>query len=156
MVTAGTVLWFGRGKDEHSVDIGQCDQLPQVKYGADLLGAIVLDVNGTEVLDRDLVDDIVMMWVYVANVVNEYQNGRPAKTSLPDQGIYFSLKPLPRGQVLVSVEGAGDRRAAVADADEVLFALRLAGNEFFDKMEELTGRFWPKVRSCLNSGSEFR
>lgn len=155
-MTAGTVLWFGQGKDERSIDIGRCDRLPQVKYGADLVGAIVLEVNGVEVLDRDLADDIVMMWTYVANVVNEYRNGRPARTSLPDQGICFSLNPLPRGQILVSLEGAGDKRAASADAEEVLFALRFAGNEFFDKMEELTGRFWPKVRSRLNSGSEFQ
>lgn len=156
MVTASTVLWFDSGQGGQLVEIGSCDSLPQVRYGAELAGAIELEVNGVEVLSRRLVDDIVMTWSYVGKIVNEYQSGRPAKMSLPEQNVDFALQALPRGQVLVSCEGDGERRAAAAGEEEVLFALRFAGNEFYDKMEELNGRFWPADRTRLNICSDFQ
>lgn len=157
MVTAGTVLWLDNGRrGGQLVEIDSCDSLPRVRYGAELAGAIELEVNGVEVLGRRLIDDIVMTWSYVGKIVNEYRSGRTAKMTLPEQNVDFALQPLPRGQVLVSCEGGGERRAAAAAEEEVLFALRFAGNEFYDKMEELNGRFWPADRTRLNLGSDFQ
>ncbi|WET78099.1 hypothetical protein P3102_29130 [Amycolatopsis sp. QT-25] len=156
MVTAGTVLWFGQEQKTRFVDIAQCDRLPRLKGSDDLLGAIELEIDGVLVLDRDLIDDIIGMWIIVARMVDDYRQGLEAKSAIPTQKIYFELKPLPRGRVLVSVEGGGDRRAVAAGEEELLFALRFAGNEFFGKMEDLAGRYWPEERARLNAGSEFQ
>ncbi|WP_219149080.1 hypothetical protein [Amycolatopsis sp. TNS106] len=157
MVTAGTILWIDDERGGSFVEVDSCDSLPQLRRGAELTGAIKLEVNGVEVLGQRLVDNIVMMWSRVGSIVNEYGNGRPARMGLPEQNIYFALEPLARKQILVSCEGGSlGRVAAAAGEEELLFALRFAGNEFYDKMEELNGRFWPADRTLLNLGSDFQ
>ncbi|WP_123798619.1 hypothetical protein [Amycolatopsis keratiniphila] len=155
-MTATTVVWLEEGAAGRFVDIDDCDRLPLIREDSDLQGAIELEVNGVDLLNRVLVDDIITMWVYIASMVNDYMNGLKAMAPLPEQSILVSLKPLPRGQALMSVEGNSWRRASAADAEELLFTLRFAGNEFFDKVEALTGRFWPQARTFLNAGSEFQ
>ncbi len=156
MVRAGTVVWLGANPEGRFIDIELCDRLPLVRGQSDLHGAIELEINGVDVLDRDLTDEIVTMWIYVSQMVHDYMHERPATAALPGQAILVSLTPLPRGLVRISVDGEPRRRTAVADAADLLSAFRFAGNQFFDKIEELTGRFWPKARTLLNTGSESR
>lgn len=156
MVTVGTVVFVGTNRAGRFIEIEDCDSLPPFRDDSDLHGAIEIAINGVDVLDRGLADDVITTWAHVATLVNDYAHGRRAVVPLPDQPIVISLKPLPRAQVLVAVESPAWRRVATADAEDLIFTLRFAGNQFFDKLEELTGRYWPQVRALLNAGSEFQ
>lgn len=100
-------------------------------------GAIHLNVNYVDILDKSLWDDVDQLWAYIANMVESLGKTDSVSTYFPDQPIEFAIARMGGGKVRVrSVVGEVERRS-VADEGVFLADLRAAGLKFFDAMSRL-------------------
>ncbi|MEV7093680.1 hypothetical protein AB0M80_12670 [Amycolatopsis sp. NPDC051045] len=135
-----TLLAFERRREVEFVDIRDCGELPRVRYGGDLTGAIELTVGPVALLGRNWASDIEGLWASVAALVAQYRADGRAEVRFPDQSAYLSLEPVPPGLVRITVAGGPYRETAVTGEGKLLSALTAGGAEFAGKLAELTGR----------------
>jgi len=104
-------------------------------------GAIELTVNGVDVMDTSLWDDVDQLWAYIASMVDDLAKSDSVSTYFPDQPIKFAIERMHGRKVSVSTDtGEAKKRRTVVDEDSLVSALRAAGLEFFDAMSRLVPR----------------
>ncbi|WP_103355167.1 hypothetical protein [Amycolatopsis sp. CA-128772] len=135
-----TFLSFERRREAEFADIRECAELPPVRRGGDLLGAIELTIGPVTLLGPDWVSDIELLWGAVADLVAGYRETGHAKVRFPDQSAHITLEPVPPGLIRITVAGEPYRETAVTGEEKLLSALEVGAAEFFAKLFELTGR----------------
>ncbi|GHG20074.1 MULTISPECIES: hypothetical protein [Amycolatopsis] len=126
--------------DRRFVDIRDCTELPELRRGADLTGVIELTIGPVTLLGPNWESDIPGLWGAVADLVAGYRENGRAEVRFPDQSAYLTLEPVPPGLVRITVLAEPYRETAVTGEEKLLSALEAGAEEFFAKLEELTGR----------------
>lgn len=109
-------------------------------------GAIHLTVNGVDVLDTSLWDDVDQLWAYIATMIDDLAKSDRVSTYFPDQPIEFAIERVGGRKVRVSTSASKGKRTSVIEEDRLLAALRTAGLEFFDAMSRLVPGNAPAYR----------
>jgi hypothetical protein len=100
-------------------------------------GAIHLSVNGVDVLDTSLWDDVDQLWAYIATMLDDLAKTDRVSTYFPDQPIEFAIERMPGRNVRVSTVIGDEKRRTVVAEESLVSALREAGLAFFDAMSRL-------------------
>ena len=109
-------------------------------------GAIRLTVNGVDVLDTSLWDDVDQLWAYIATMIDGLAKSDRVSTYFPDQPIEFAIERIGGRKVRVSADAREGKRTSVIEEDRLLSALRTAGLDFFDAMSRLVPGNAPTYR----------
>ena len=120
---------------DHFVPIALVDH-----YQGDLTwlpGAIVLSIEGVEILSFDLWDDINWLWPFIINDISEYLSTGVGEGYFPDQPLRLRIERLGPLHTRVSVRGGDIHRQAVGLHDEFLEQVAVAGEEFFSHLRRL-------------------
>ncbi len=132
-VEVRSYLRFGDGRfipieDVESLD-ADCRWVP---------GAIVLSIDGAEVLSLELWDDVNWLWPYVVQALDRCRQVGQGECLFPDQPLRFRAESLgPSGQMLLSVMGGSIANKAVGPADEIYAAVGQAALGFFAALHRL-------------------
>jgi hypothetical protein len=100
----------------------------------DLNGAIVFDVNGVVLLDKEMWDSIDLLWSLIVRSLHEFKESGATSTSFPDQPIFLRLKKAGRDGVRITVEWEEHRRSSYAKQDELLESIKEGAVTFFQKI----------------------
>jgi hypothetical protein len=100
-------------------------------------GALMLKISNVAVLDTTLWDYIDELWAYIAGMVCSLSEKDEASTYFPDQVVKLTFRRQLHNRILVSVEMAGDFRAASADEPDLVSELQSKGSMFFARMSGL-------------------
>jgi hypothetical protein len=140
-----------RNRDGSLVNVGDAEDPPANSRHVE--GAIDLSIDGIQLLDRCLWDDVDQLWGYIGNMLAKLRESDGVSTYFPDQPIKLAFERLSGGRLIVSVEGRPlGRRAAAADENELVAALSRSARTFFEKMSTLI----PENRSLYEeTGSRF-
>lgn len=106
-------------------------------------GAIHLRINGVDILDQSMWDDVDQLWCYIANMIDGLETTGYAHTYFPDQPIELSFKRLRRRTVLVRSVGR-DVRGSTIDEDQLVSALKKAALDFFARISLLASLGCPE------------
>ncbi|MGW2725231.1 hypothetical protein [Streptomyces sp. NPDC001492] len=99
-------------------------------------GAIRLSVGGVEIIGLEEWDYIDQLWCYLAEMVAQFRLSGHAETYFPDQPIKLVFQAT-GNRVLVTAKIGNEIRKASTSSENLLYALRVSGAIFFDKMSEL-------------------
>lgn len=102
-------------------------------------GAISLIINGVELIDLSMWDDVVDLWCYILNGVEEISNKRDFECGFPDQPIILNLQQK-RNMVLFSVKAIKENRVLV-EREEFIYRLCLHMELFFSKISRTSNRY---------------
>lgn len=125
---------FLRGPDGGFVPTASCTAAPPDPDYVE--GAILLTVDGREIIGLEEWDYVDQIWAYIAEMVTQLNSSGHAETHFPDQPIKLSFQ-VTRNRVLVTVETGADTKRASTPTEEFVRALKKAGLVFFEKMNEL-------------------
>lgn len=101
-------------------------------------GALVISVDGTDLITLSEWDDIVDLWCYIINMLTELKRTGRAVAGFPDQPIGLSFEHVGESRVRIAVMfSETERRVAEADRTEFDTAIRRAGAQFFREMLRL-------------------
>ncbi|GEB48683.1 hypothetical protein [Streptomyces cacaoi] len=129
------VVSYLRTETGQFIEISHASQSPPDPRHVE--GAIDLTINGVQILDRELWDDVDHLWAYICNMVSDFRHSDEVATYFPDQPIRFGFKQVGGGMLLVSLTYDDVRRVASVSESEFVATLQRAGTEFFTKMKEL-------------------
>jgi hypothetical protein len=121
------------------VPIGEADG--RAMRGTYIDGYIQFSIDGVDVLNEVLWDDVDDLWAYVVQAVDECLRTGTGHRYFPDQPIEFQVDALPGGRLRFSVfTSAGDKQyaKAVGDRHEVLAALRAGALTFWRELERIS------------------
>lgn len=99
-------------------------------------GAIELNIDGIEIIGKREWDYVDQLWAYVATMSEKLRAEPRADTYFPDQPILLAFQRSGK-RVLVTCKIGDEVRAANADFDELMSALKEAGSTFFSHMSRL-------------------
>lgn len=101
-------------------------------------GAIVLRINGIQVLGLEEWDDVNWLWSYIINVLEDLDSRPEASTDFPDQPLLLKFVRRPAGKIAVEVShNSVVLSTAEADMREFLLVLEDAGANFFERLAEV-------------------
>jgi hypothetical protein len=100
-------------------------------------GSIQLTVNGVDVLDKSLWDDVDQLWAYIATMVDGLRTQDKVSTYFPDQPIEFAVARVGGRKVRVWSVVGDTTRSSVVDEERFLSAVRRAGLDFFTAMSRI-------------------
>lgn len=100
-------------------------------------GALVLSVNGIELVNVKMWDLIDQLWVYLVDGLELVSQGKEFKTYFPDQAIELCVRPVNDNLVLVSVKIWSSVNQALSSREEFIRALALEAQRFFTAMGRL-------------------
>lgn len=101
-------------------------------------GAIVMTLDGVEVLGLDLWDDLNWLWRYVVKAAADARSTGAGETYFPDQPLLFRIEPIAwQDRVLVLVRSGDVNRAAPIIAAEFYPALATAALNAFAHLERI-------------------
>jgi hypothetical protein len=126
---------FLRIADGTFVPIGEVDV-----YAGDprhMEGAIVMTLDGREVLSLELWDDVDMLWPFVVQALDECLTWGLGERFFPDQPIRFQVERMSDDQLSVSVSGGRTDNLGTAQRSEFVNAIASAAAEFFRHLERL-------------------
>jgi hypothetical protein len=104
-------------------------------------GYIRFSIDGVDVLNEVLWDDVDWLWPFVVQAVDECLRTGTGQRGFPSQSIEFQVDALPGGRLRFSVfTSAGDKQyaKAVGDRHEVLAALRAGALTFWRELERIS------------------
>ncbi|WP_143101788.1 hypothetical protein [Amycolatopsis marina] len=125
--------------------------LPDTRKTKDLLGSVELTVNGKKIIDRQYIDDILLLWIDLVNVVADLREGKNTSSYYPDQPIRYWFCRSKGGRVIVGLENGGNKFETSANVEQLIEVLRLAGIMFFQKIEQISNQFYPRQLRQLNA-----
>lgn len=136
-----TVRSYLRRKDGSFQPIETCTTRPSGPE-EDIEGAVELTVNGTQLIGKREWDYVVLLWAFIVNALEEFCLTGTGRAGFPDQPVDLVFQRQGPQRVLVRyvicyVQGQQEVRRATADQQELLAALRAAGERFFTRMAEL-------------------
>jgi hypothetical protein len=148
-------MLIGRSRKAEYVDILDCAELPRAKQFNFMEGLIELPFGEPAVTGRNtLATDVEMMWSGIAGLVVRYREEGRAVASLPDQPGELRLEPVAGGLARLTLAYSDDTSlSTVAGEEDLLAALSVGGVEFFEKLGELTGRFYDQEIAELTGRS---
>lgn len=100
-------------------------------------GALVLNVNGVELVNVKMWDLIDQLWVYLVDGLELVSRGKEFKTYFPDQPIELCVQPVSDSLVLVSVKIRSLVNQALVSREEFISALASEAQRFFTAMGRL-------------------
>jgi hypothetical protein len=101
-------------------------------------GAVSLIVDGVDVLETDLWDDVNWLWPFIVQALDDGRRTGSGRRAFPDQPIRFKAEAAWAGNTLISVTGgASINRTAVASDTRLYEAVAGAGLEFFGALHRL-------------------
>lgn len=139
---------FLRSPDGSFTKVEVCQEVPPDPDYVE--GAIVLSVDGVEILGLPEWDYVDQLWSYLSTMLVELEAEGRAETSFPDQPIRFAVEAVGGSRLLVTVEFGAQTRRVATDRQEFVDSLRRAGLEFFDGMARLVpGNSYDRARARL-------
>lgn len=99
-------------------------------------GAIELNIDGIEIIGKHEWDYVDQLWAYISTMSKKLREEQRADTYFPDQPILLAFQRKGK-RVLVTSKIGDDVRTANADFDDLMSAIKNAGNAFFGHMERL-------------------
>ncbi len=148
-----TLLLIGRARKAELVDIQDCAELPGRKaFRGD--GVVELTVGGVAIFDETIHVTVEWLWNDLAEVVAQYREEGRAETRLSEGYGALRLEPVPGAlaRFTLAFDDATSRRAVTGE-EELLAALTAGGVAFFEKLGELTGRFYDQEIQKLTGRS---
>lgn len=133
------------------VRVNECNVLPDTRKSKDLLGSVELTVNGKKIIDRQFIDDILLLWIDLANIVVDLREGKNTSSYFPDQPIRYWFNMSKSGRVIVGLENGENKFETSANAEQLIEALRVAGVVFFQEIEQISNQFYPRQLRQLNA-----
>ncbi|GGX68653.1 hypothetical protein [Streptomyces hiroshimensis] len=131
MLTVATSLRSSNGS------FASLDQMESPVPDPDYIeGALVVTVDGVEILSREHWDYVDQLWSYVVSMLEGLKESDSVATGFPDQPIEFKFSRK-GARVLVQSVVNGRTLSALVGEGELLSAFRDAGGEFFRRMVEL-------------------
>ncbi|MFI9201846.1 hypothetical protein [Streptomyces sp. NPDC053048] len=125
---------FLKGADGGFVQVEACHTPPtDLDY---IEGAILLSIDGLEIIGLEEWDYVDQLWCYVADMVKQVRATGYAETYFPDQPIELSFRASGSRILVTSKIGAEVKRASASSVD-LLDSVRVAGLSFFEKMSQL-------------------
>lgn len=110
-------------------------QIPDPDY---IDGAIELNINGVDVLTKEMYDYVDQLWSYIAQGLVEIEKTGTWETLFPDQPTELSFHAdEKRRRVRIEATPSKGRVVASADYDEFMLEMSKAGQLFFSRMMEL-------------------
>ncbi|GAB3493040.1 hypothetical protein [Amycolatopsis cihanbeyliensis] len=141
-VQVTTFLAYPDGHTFDLVGINKCETFPDTRKTRDLLGSIEFVINGKSILDKENIEEIEYLWGFISRMTVELCDTRSSSTLLPDHPaeLWFNLKK--DGQVRVGSNNGERTVETSANKEQLTKTLRLAGIEFYQKLDTLSDRFY--------------
>ena len=96
-------------------------------------GAIVLTIDGQEILTFDHWDLVDQLWCYIADGIGKLGKGENFETYFPDQPLLLRFESLPGGRLQITV----GHDVYNVDSATFLRVMRQGARDFFARMKEL-------------------
>src|SRR5688500_854602 len=98
-------------------------------------GALILNVNGVQIIDVELWDYVDQLWSYITEGICSIKNGKSFDTYFPDQPVKLSFDIKDGDMVDISIDF--NKKNSMVSKKEFLSEFKTSGLNFFERMKIL-------------------
>jgi len=134
MIFIKSYLCNSKGEDFVEVTRNLAYEITDPRY---VTGAIELKIDGVAVIDRGMWDLVDQLWAYITQMIVDLRRSGEAQTYFPDQAIKLAFEKVSTDMIRVSAYPNKGPITVITGENQLIAALKEAGQHFFVAMRRL-------------------